>query len=84
MLFYCMIQGRDLRPIIGDDVIFFSEANNKTNIFLSLMENELNSALGASHLIDHILIQFDLERYLLITIWLSKDNISSFIRSEAL
>ena len=41
---------------------------NKANIFLGLIEYELNSLLGASHLVDYISvhIRFDLERYLLI------------------
>ena len=40
---------------------------HKANIFLGLIEHELNSLLGASHLVDHISvhIRFDLERYLL-------------------
>ena len=39
----------------------------KANIFLGLIEYELNSLLGASHLVDYISvhIRFDLERYLL-------------------
>ena len=43
------------------------ESYNKANIFLGLIEYELNSLLGASHLLDYISvhIQFDLERYLL-------------------
>ena len=45
-----------------------SGAYNKANIFLGLIEYELNSILGASHLVDYISvhIRFDLERYLLI------------------
>ena len=45
-----------------------SRASNKANIFLGLIEYELNSLLGASHLVDYISvhIRFDLERYLLI------------------
>ena len=41
---------------------------NKANIFLGLIEYELNSLLGASHLVDYLSvhIRFDLERYLLI------------------
>ena len=41
--------------------------SNKANIFLGLIECELNSLLGASHLVDYISvhIRFDLERYLL-------------------
>ena len=41
--------------------------SNKANIFLGLIEYELNSLLGASHLVDYISvhIRFDLERYLL-------------------
>ena len=44
-----------------------SRPSNKANIFLGLIEYELNSLLGASHLVDHISvhIRFDLERYLL-------------------
>ena len=38
------------------------------NMFLGLIEYELNSLLGASHLVDYKLVHilFDLERYLLI------------------
>ena len=41
---------------------------NKANIFLDLIEYELNGLLGASHLVDHISVhvRFDLERYFLI------------------
>ena len=48
-------------------VLFFVELYNKTNIFLGLIEYELNSLLGASHLIDYISvhIRFNLERYLI-------------------
>ena len=44
-----------------------SGPGNKANIFLGLTEYELNSPLGASHLVDHISVHipFDLERYLL-------------------
>ena len=44
------------------------ESYNKANIFLGLIEYELNSLLGASHLVDYISvhIRFDLKRYLLI------------------
>ena len=44
-----------------------SGASNKANIFLGLIEYELNSLLGASHLVDYISghIRFDLERYFL-------------------
>ena len=44
-----------------------SRPSNKTNIFLGLIEYELNSLLGASYLVDYISvhIRFDLERYLL-------------------
>ena len=46
---------------------FSNSVYNKANIFLCLIEYELNSLLGASHLVDYISvhIQFDLERYLL-------------------
>ena len=46
---------------------FSNSTNNKANIFLGLIEYELNSLLGASHLVDYISIhiRFDLERYLL-------------------
>ena len=41
---------------------------NQANIFLDLIEYELKSLLGASHLVDYISvhIRFHLERYLLI------------------
>ena len=44
------------------------QSYNKASIFLGLIEYELNSLLGASHLVDYISvhIRFDLERYLLI------------------
>ena len=44
-----------------------SRPSNKANIFLGLIEYELNSLLGASHIVDYITvhIRFDLERYLL-------------------
>ena len=47
--------------------LFSSRPSNKANIFLGLIEYELNSLLGASHLVDYISvhIRFDLERYLL-------------------
>ena len=47
---------------------FSNSPSNKANIFLGLIEYELNSLLGASHLVDYISvpIRFDLERYLLI------------------
>ena len=40
---------------------------NKANIFLGLIEYELNDLLGALHLVGYISfhIRFDLERYLL-------------------
>ena len=46
---------------------FSNSVYNKANIFLGLIEYELNSLLGASHLVDYISvhIRFDLERYLL-------------------
>ena len=46
---------------------FSNSSYNKANIFLGLIEYELNSPLGASHLVDYISIhiRFDLERYLL-------------------
>ena len=45
-----------------------SRRSDKANIFLGLIEYELNSLLGALHLVDYISvhIRFDLERYLLI------------------
>ena len=35
-------------------MLSFVESSNETNIFLGLIEYELNSLLGASHLIDYI------------------------------
>ena len=45
-----------------------AESCNKANIFLGLIEYELNSLLGTSHLVNYISvhIRFDLEIYLLI------------------
>ena len=43
------------------------ESYNKANIFLGLIEDELNSLRGADYISVHI--RFDLERYLLIIIW---------------
>ena len=44
-----------------------SGSYNKANIYLGVIEYEMNSLLGASHLVDYISvhIRFDLERYLL-------------------
>ena len=46
---------------------FSNSVYNKANIFLGLIEYELNGLLGASHLVDYISVHipFDLERYLL-------------------
>ena len=46
-------------------MLFLVESYSKANVFLGLIEYELNSLLGASHLIDYISvhIRFDLERY---------------------
>ena len=46
---------------------FSNSVYNKANIFLGLIKYELNSLLGASHLVVYISvhIRFDLERYLL-------------------
>ena len=51
-----------------------AESYDKANIFLGLIDYELNSLLGASHLVDYmsVHVRFDLERYLLI---ISKINI---------
>ena len=47
-------------------MLSLAESSNKANIFLGLIEYQLNSLLGASHLVDYISdIRFDLERYLL-------------------
>ena len=53
---------------------FSNSVYNNVNIFLGLIEYELNSLLGASHLVDYISvhIRFDLERYLLIIIYLER------------
>ena len=44
-----------------------SGPSNEANVFLGLIEYELNNLLGASHLVDYISVHilFDLERYLL-------------------
>ena len=48
-------------------MLSFVESSNKTNIFFGLIEYELKSLLGASHLIDYtpVDIRLNLERYLL-------------------
>ena len=53
--------------LFGLQFCFNNSLYNKTNIFLGLMEYELNRLLGASHLVDYISIhvRFDLERYLI-------------------
>ena len=53
--------------VCGLQFFFSNSVYNKANIFLGLIEYELNSLLGASHLVDYISvhIRFDLERYLL-------------------
>ena len=59
--------------------VSFSGLYNKANIFLGFIEYELNSLLGASHLVDYVSvhIRFDLERYLLIIRELPKHLFSS-------
>ena len=61
---------------------FSNSPSNKANIFLGLIEYELNSLLGASHLVDYISvhIRFDLERYLLI---IGNTAASAFTAQEA-
>ena len=66
-------------PVYGPEVSLQSHADecalassgayNEAIIFLGLIEYELNSLLGASHLVDYfsVHIRFDLERYLLIS-----------------
>ena len=58
----------DTEAHANECVLPSSGAYNEANIFLGLIEYELNSLLGASHLVDYISvhIRFDLERYLLI------------------
>ena len=69
-----MIEVRKLLPM--PVIVSLYERYNKTNIFFGLIEYELKSLLGPSHLVDYCIsvhIRFDLERHLLI-IWLPKDN----------
>ena len=70
----------NLIVLVGN--FFFSNSpSNKANIFLGLIEYELNSLLGALHLVDYISIhiRFDLERYLLnISVFYQGDHIFSF------
>ena len=53
----------------ADECVFFW-TNNKANIFLGVIEYELNGLLDAWHLVDYISvhIRFDLEIYVLIII----------------
>ena len=48
-------------------LLSLAESSSEANIFLGLIEYELNSLLGASHHVDYISrhTRFDLERYLL-------------------
>ena len=52
-------------------MLSLAESYNKANIFFSFIEYELNSLLGASHLVGYISvhIRFDLERYLLSNVY---------------
>ena len=61
-----------------------SRPSNKANIFLGLIEYELNSLLGASHLVDYISvhIRFDLERYLLSITFVWKGDVASRTESK--
>ena len=56
----------------GQRKLSLAESFNEANIFLGLIEYELNSLLGALHLVDYISvhIRFDLERYLPNITWL--------------
>ena len=57
----------DTEAHANECVLASSGLYNKANIFLSLIKYELESPLGASHLVDYISlhIRSDLERYLL-------------------
>ena len=70
----------DTEACADECVLASSGAYNKANIFLGLIDYELNSLLGASHLVDYISvhIRFDLERYLL-NICFRFKGFSSFI-----
>ena len=58
---------RDTEAHADECVLASSGTSNEANIFVGLIEYELKSLLGASHLVDYISvhIRFDLERYLL-------------------
>ena len=59
---------RNQRSLIDEQrKLYLAESYNKADIFLGLIDYELNSLLVASHLADYISvhIRFDLERYLL-------------------
>ena len=65
-----MVQKFTDTEAFADECLFFWTMLIKANSFLGLIEYELNSLLGASHLVDHISvhIRFDLERCLLIIV----------------
>ena len=69
-VFYYMITKSKPKDLDEQRKLSLVESHNKANIFLGLIEYELNSLLGASHLVDYISvhIRFDLERYLLIIV----------------
>ena len=63
-----MINHYQVRGLLNElRKLSLAESSNKANIFLVLIEYELSSLLGASHLVDYgsVHIQFALERYLL-------------------
>ena len=83
-LFYTFATAQRNKNVLVCNFCFSNSAYNKANIFLGLIEYELNSLLGASHLVDYISvhIRFDLERYLLNNTnkayWKTKDTLSDF------
>ena len=70
VMFVCLVQEfTDIEAYVNMSMNVSSPGlYNKASIFLGLIEYELNSLLGASHLVDYISVhvRFDLERYLLI------------------
>ena len=63
----------DTEAHANECVLASSGSSNKANIFLGLIEYELNSLFGASHLVDYVSYQFifdsTLKDILLIILW---------------
>ena len=68
----------EIKKTLFCNFCFSNSLYNKTDIFLTLIEYEMNCLLGDLHLVDYISvhIRFDLERYLLIIVELSTKTLN--------